>query len=173
MGVLESMRADYAAIRQRLRYPPNARTDRPIDLRRDNTPPPPKRGVKAPDLDWLPGFILVCKALWTLDQKQGAIKADLRVATIQRVVACYFGITTAELCSQRRTKNVIRPRQIAMYLAKELTLRSLPDIGRRFGGRDHTTVLHAVRKIGKLIDVDPDLAGDVKELRELLEAQAA
>jgi chromosomal replication initiator protein len=68
-----------------------------------------------------------------------------------------------------RTANVVRPRQIAMYLAKTLTLRSLPEIGRRFGGRDHTTVLHAVRKIENLVGNDTTTADEVELLKRLLQ----
>ena len=71
----------------------------------------------------------------------------VRIEDIQRIVARQYNVSRADLLSSRRTANVVRPRQVAMYLAKILTLRSLPEIGRRFGGRDHTTVLHAVRKI--------------------------
>ena len=74
--------------------------------------------------------------------------------------------------SSRRTANVVRPRQVAMYLAKLLTLRSLPEIGRRFGGRDHTTVLHAVRKIEGLSNADNTLAQELELLRRLITDQA-
>ena len=69
-----------------------------------------------------------------------------------------------------RARQVARPRQVAMYLAKTLTSRSLPDIGRRFGGRDHTTVIHAVRKIEELRQTDSQIAEDVELLRRMLEA---
>jgi chromosomal replication initiator protein len=72
------------------------------------------------------------------------------------------------MLSSRRTANVVRPRQIAMYLAKTLTLRSLPEIGRRFGGRDHTTVLHAVRKIETLADGDKALSEEIEILKRML-----
>jgi chromosomal replication initiator protein len=78
----------------------------------------------------------------------------VRIEDIQRVVARQYNVSRADLLSSRRTANVVRPRQVAMYLAKILTLRSLPEIGRRFGGRDHTTVLHAVRKIETLAGND-------------------
>jgi chromosomal replication initiator protein len=71
--------------------------------------------------------------------------------------------------SSRRTANVVRPRQVAMYLAKPLTLRSLPEIGRRFGGRDHTTVLHAVRKIEGLVGDDAMLADEIEVLKRQLQ----
>ena len=76
----------------------------------------------------------------------------VKIEDIQRVVARQYNVSRADLLSSRRTANVVRPRQVAMYLAKTLTLRSLPEIGRRFGGRDHTTVLHAVRKIENLVE---------------------
>lgn len=75
----------------------------------------------------------------------------IRVESIQRVVARHFHCTRLDLLSSRRTAAVVLPRQIAMYLAKKLTPRSLPDIARRFGGRDHTTALHAVRKIESML----------------------
>lgn len=71
----------------------------------------------------------------------------VKIEDIQKMVATHFNVSRSDILSSRRTANVVRPRQIAMYLAKTMTLRSLPEIGRRFGGRDHTTVLHAVRKI--------------------------
>ena len=71
--------------------------------------------------------------------------------------------------SSRRTANVVRPRQVAMYLAKTLTLRSLPEIGRRFGGRDHTTVLHAVRKIENLVHNDAALAEEIELIKRQLQ----
>ena len=74
------------------------------------------------------------------------------------------------LLSARRARQVARPRQVAMYLAKTLTSRSLPDIGRRFGGRDHTTVIHAVKKIEELKATDSQIAEDVELLRRMLEA---
>ena len=75
--------------------------------------------------------------------------------------------------SSRRTANVVRPRQIAMYLAKTLTLRSLPEIGRRFGGRDHTTVLHAVRKIESLIGQDTSLAAEIEAIKGQLQSETS
>ena len=93
----------------------------------------------------------------------------VKIEDIQRTVARQYNISRADLLSSRRTANVVRPRQIAMYLAKTLTLRSLPEIGRRFGGRDHTTVLHAVRKIEGLVDTDPALAEEIELLKRLLQ----
>ena len=93
----------------------------------------------------------------------------VKIEDIQRTVARQYNVSRADLLSSRRTANVVRPRQIAMYLAKTLTLRSLPEIGRRFGGRDHTTVLHAVRKIEGLVDTDTTLAEEIELLKRLLQ----
>lgn len=88
---------------------------------------------------------------------------------IQRKTADYYGLKLAELLSARRAREVARPRQVAMYLAKKLTPRSLPEIGRRFGGRDHTTVMHAVKRIEALKAEDAELAGDVGRLMRALD----
>jgi len=93
----------------------------------------------------------------------------VRIEDIQRIVARHYNVSRSDLLSSRRTANVVRPRQIAMYLAKTLTLRSLPEIGRRFGGRDHTTVLHAVRKIEGLIGKDNALAAEIESLKSQLQ----
>jgi len=88
---------------------------------------------------------------------------------IQRRVADHFKIRHAEMVSARRARVVARPRQIAMYIAKQLTPRSLPEIGRRFGGRDHTTVIHAVKQIEKLRAADTEIDADVRLLLRALE----
>jgi chromosomal replication initiator protein len=93
----------------------------------------------------------------------------VRIEDIQRVVARQYNVSRADLLSSRRTANVVRPRQVAMYLAKILTLRSLPEIGRRFGGRDHTTVLHAVRKIEALAGNDSAFAEEIEALKRQLQ----
>jgi chromosomal replication initiator protein len=93
----------------------------------------------------------------------------VKIEDIQRVVARQYNVSRADLLSSRRTANVVRPRQVAMYLAKTLTLRSLPEIGRRFGGRDHTTVLHAVRKIEGLVGNDTMLADEIEVLKRQLQ----
>ena len=103
-----------------------------------------------------------------LEQSLAKDERVLRVLR-QRVVARQYNVSRADLLSSRRTANVVRPRQIAMYLAKTLTLRSLPEIGRRFGGRDHTTVLHAVRKIENLVGNDVGLAEEIEILKRLLQ----
>jgi len=95
----------------------------------------------------------------------------IKIEDIQRVVARQYNVSRSDLLSSRRTANVVRPRQVAMYLAKTLTLRSLPEIGRRFGGRDHTTVLHAVRKIEALVTKDTALSEEVESLKRQLQQE--
>lgn len=90
------------------------------------------------------------------------------VDKIQRAVAKQFGVSMEELLSKRRARAIARPRQVAMYLAKMLTTRSLPDIGRRFGGRDHTTVIHAVKRIDQLRAVDSGLNTNIETLLDTL-----
>jgi chromosomal replication initiator protein len=94
----------------------------------------------------------------------------ITIDEIQKRVSEHFRIRQAEMVSARRAREVARPRQIAMYLAKQLTPRSLPEIGRRFGGRDHTTVIHAVRQIERLRGIDSDIDKDVRALMRVLES---
>jgi chromosomal replication initiator protein len=93
----------------------------------------------------------------------------VKIEDIQKLVASRYNVSRSDILSERRTAAVVRPRQIAMYLSKVLTLRSLPEIGRRFGGRDHTTVLHAVRKIEKAIHEDNTLLDEVELLKRMLQ----
>ena len=92
------------------------------------------------------------------------------IEEIQRQVASHYQIRVGDMHSARRSRSIARPRQIAMFLAKQLTQHSLPDIGRRFGGRDHTTVLHAVKKIDELCLIDKQFQDDVEFLRRMLES---
>ncbi len=92
----------------------------------------------------------------------------VKIEDIQRIVAKHYNVSRADVLSSRRTQTVVRPRQVAMYLSKQMTLRSLPEIGRRFGGRDHTTVLHAVRKIDDLAKRDQTLSDEIELIRRML-----
>jgi len=113
----------------------------------------------------------------TLDLAQDCLADILRASDrkvtideIIRKVADHYNLRMTDLLSTRRTRTIARPRQVAMFLAKTLTSKSLPEIGRRFGGRDHTTVIHAVRKIEELRAVDNQIDEDVELLRRMLEA---
>jgi chromosomal replication initiator protein len=92
----------------------------------------------------------------------------VQIEDILKTVSRHFKIPRTDLLSARRSRDIVRPRQIAMYLAKSLTSRSLPEIGRRFGGRDHTTVLHSVRKVEQLMQDDGNLAQEVELLKRML-----
>jgi chromosomal replication initiator protein len=113
----------------------------------------------------------------TLDVAQECLADILRASDrkvtideIIRKVADHYNLRTTDILSPRRARSVARPRQVAMFLAKRLTTKSLPEIGRRFGGRDHTTVIHAVRRIEELRTHDNQIAEDVELLRRMLEA---
>ncbi len=94
----------------------------------------------------------------------------ITVEEIQRKVSDHYNIRLSDLIGPKRVRTFARPRQVAMYLSKQLTTRSLPEIGRRFGGRDHTTVMHGVRKIEELMQHDSQIADDLEMLRRALEA---
>ncbi len=96
---------------------------------------------------------------------------QIRVITvdkIQNVVSNYFNIALSEMLSQRRSRPLARPRQVAMYLAKKMTTRSLPEIGRRFANRDHTTVIHAVKTISRLSEQDDEMKKNINQIKDLL-----
>ncbi|MBA8899254.1 chromosomal replication initiator protein [Phyllobacterium sp. P30BS-XVII] len=103
---------------------------------------------------------------------RGGEAKRIRIEEIQRIVARHYNVSKQDLLSNRRTRTIVKPRQIAMYLAKMLTPRSLPEIGRRFGGRDHTTVLHAVRKIEDIVGKDQKLSQELELLKRLINDQA-
>ena len=102
------------------------------------------------------------------DVLRGSVRR-VTIDEIQKLVSAHFDLKPVDLISARRARAVARPRQIAMYLAKRLTTRSLPEIGRKFGGRDHSTVIHAVRRIEGLRDTDRDVDGAVRALMRELE----
>lgn len=108
----------------------------------------------------------------TQDVLRDLLRANDRRVTIdeiQKKVAEYYNIRISDMSSPRRARNIARPRQMAMYLSKSLTQRSLPEIGRKFGGRDHTTVMHAVKKVDELIAQEPGIREDIDLLRRMLE----
>jgi chromosomal replication initiator protein len=112
----------------------------------------------------------------TLDMTQECLADLLRTADrkvtideIKRKVADHYNLRLSDLVSARRARAVARPRQVAMFLAKTLTSKSLPEIGRGFGGRDHTTVIHAVRKVEQLREIDSQISDDIELLRRMLE----
>ena len=101
------------------------------------------------------------------------LRVSQRKVTIEEIirkVADHYNLRMTDLISARRARVIARPRQVAMFLSKMLTSKSLPEIGRRFGGRDHTTVIHAVKKIEELRQIDNQIAEEVEILRRMLEA---
>lgn len=102
------------------------------------------------------------------DLTRGKEPRRVKIDDILRVVTKHYSVNRGDLLSARRNRSIVRPRQIGMYLAKSLTARSLPEIGRRFGGRDHTTVLHAIRKIDELLVGDAAMREDVEVLKRML-----
>ncbi|SOC07875.1 chromosomal replication initiator protein DnaA [Rhodobacter sp. JA431] len=113
----------------------------------------------------------------TLDLAQECLADILRasdrrvtIEEIQRKVAEHYNVRLSDMIGPKRLRTIARPRQVAMYLAKHLTTRSLPEIGRRFGGRDHTTIMHGIRKIDELMATDQQLAEDIGLLKRLMES---
>ncbi|MCH1423943.1 MAG: chromosomal replication initiator protein DnaA, partial [Burkholderiales bacterium] len=111
----------------------------------------------------------------SIDQVKAALRdliaiqaRQVGIDNIQRTVADYYKLRLGDLLSKKRSRSVARPRQLAMALSKELTNHSLPEIGDAFGGRDHTTVLHACRKIEELKEMNPEIKEDHRNLRRLL-----
>ena len=99
-----------------------------------------------------------------------ASEKRLTIEEIQRKVAEHYNVRLSDMIGPKRHRTIARPRQVAMYLCKQMTSRSLPEIGRRFGGRDHTTIMHGIRKIEELMAIDHQLADDVQLLKRLLQS---
>jgi hypothetical protein len=183
------------AIRERLRNPPNAVPDVGIDLKR--TPAPPKAvALATPAPTPAPATPDDPRILWIKRRKpdetdaafierqithhRGRLEVALarreklfgkrhspRIEDIQDAVCAVYRVETKEMLSKRRSAHLVRPRHVAMYLAKEMTGLSLPGIGRKFAFRDHTTVLHAVRKIEGLRPNDPELDAMIARVEAL------
>lgn len=186
--MLESQRAALE-IRARLHNPPNAHRDDGIDLKNlkkykpigepEPQPMPPRKIEPVAPVPTPEEFKWARTELSEIEQRLLVLQSKVKfmrersvdwypaLRDIQEAVCLRYSIKYRDLISARRTANLVRPRQIAMYLCKILTLRSLPQIGRAFGGRDHTTSLHAIRKITRLKDADPALAAALDELAAL------
>ena len=95
-------------------------------------------------------------------------KKSINIESIQNMVANHFNLNIKEMLSPRRSRSLARPRQIAMYLAKKLTTRSLPEIGRKFANRDHTTVIHAVKTIDRLSKNDEEMRRNIEEIKSII-----
>ena len=168
----QELASHYSDVRRRLRSAPSAvkTTTREVHLFRARPEPPrierpampePDRSQTgaAPEPEPVAPGITVTLPIPTYPT----------IRSIVAATAAHFGVPVIDLMSQRRHKSVVRPRQIAMYLARVITPRSLPDIGRNMGGRDHTTILHAFHKITGLIDAGDPIADDIAAIRAKLE----
>lgn len=162
-------------LHMRLMNPPNAVHDDGIDLRRLKKEPawvaprvvsvtvPVTPGAIKDEISTLQGKLRKLRDRYDLlAGKWISIKA------IQLAVAEHYGMSLMELCSQRRLKEIVRPRQVAIYLCRELTPLSLPQIAVQFGGRDHTTILSAIRRIAMLRKVDTELNAAIVQLTEII-----
>jgi hypothetical protein len=178
-------------IRERLRNPPNAVPDHGIDLKRREEPPAPipPRITPVPDGDGItkrkPSESEIEFAERQILYYQGRLnsaKARHRelagnqptrrvpIKAIQRAVCLFYRTDREEMLGPCRAASLVRIRHIAMYLAKDITKRSLPEIGREFADRDHTSVIHAVRKIEAAIVTDPELKAEIHEIKEMFVA---
>jgi chromosomal replication initiator protein len=182
MSYVEGAIAHRKAVRDRLMNPPNAVHDDGIDLKRVKVIPivqqqpeaevVPVVQAEAPTTaeDVERQIASLNKLLEKLHRQREEVEGVRRptVEQIQRAVCGYFQISMEDLKSQRRQLPIVRPRQIGMWLSKKHTLQSFPQIGRRFGGRDHTTVLSAVRKINKVRFVEPAIDSAIVALEKHL-----
>lgn len=155
MSMLQDLHEAHRARMRRLNPPPKPKPAMPPPPHEDVVAAPPKPRI------W---------AFPTLTEMEPALPWRPAIGRIMGMVSRYYDVSEVDLYSARRARNIVRPRQVAMYLAKTLTTRSFPEIGRRVGDRDHTTVLHAVRKITALIATDPKIAKDVAALTEIIKS---
>jgi hypothetical protein len=164
----------------------NARPDTPIKLHRaERRPmhllaePPTLAPVPEPVVtdemieEWTKRQKLISGTLLPVNGVLLVVKESAlpKVEFIQKVVCHHFNLVRRDLLSGRRTADVVYPRQVAMFLCKEFTKRSLPEIGRRFGGRDHTTVLHSIRKIEAAEKTKAKVAADLKAIRDQIRSE--
>ena len=159
---------------RRERLAARAKPDTPIlclsaSARSQRVEVPPVIELKPPVQTWPERQIQLYQPWFSIeDEVEPKLANPPSMGAIQRICAAYYSITLTELLSDRRMMNLVRARQVAIFLCKEFTLRSMPEIGRRFSGRDHTTVLHAIRKIARLSSEDNDMADDLAKLRQLI-----
>ena len=167
MSEMSELVSSYKAIRDRLISPPNAITDIGIDLKRKRIPPTVDKVSDLPVVEYVQGPAVDC-SVFVVEIPTPMIEEPLKLEDIERAVCSFFGVSKIELYARRRTKNVVYARHICWYLATKYTSRSLPEIGRRGGGCDHTTILHARDKIERLIKEDVETADTIKMLESML-----
>jgi hypothetical protein len=163
-------------LRDRLFKPANAVKDRPLAMRNGWPIEPPAQAPAPMAAPPKPDFFQRCVDFFNASVSAGSPQAlpdmqlvpTITVNQIIRTVAEQFKLSVADLVSERRTANVVLPRQMAMWLSKTMTTRSYPYIGHRMNGRDHTTVLHGFRKIERLRQDDPEIQAQLDYLASLL-----
>ena len=182
MSLEDDLLAEAKARRERLDYPPGGHTSSEMDIlsepaaralaiaRREAEEEDHRRAIvsalaERADLRRWDHYIATVGRSFNKPDRWSKVEA------IQRAVCRYYSISRAELLSQRRTAHVVRPRQVAMYLCKILTMKSWPEIGRRFADRDHTTALHAHNRIAYALPTDAQLAADIAAIRTSLEGE--
>lgn len=122
----------------------------------------------SPGMPTTPDEVLAVEEFMAAYRREAGLTS---IRNIQRACAQEFGVEVRDILSSRRTAKVVLPRMVAVYLSRHMTGKSMPEIGRRFGGRDHTTALHSIRKIAAMIDADPVFASRVQSIRERIEAE--
>jgi hypothetical protein len=142
------------AVRQRLRYPRNAVKDHGIDLKRKPEPPVVAEPPPAPPAALPLGIGTPLPEYELVYALNSTVPPSLSIRAIQSVVCQHYGVSLADLCSSRRDLVIVLPRQVAVWLCRRLTTHSMPAIGHHFGGRDHTTILHAARRVDELRQTD-------------------
>lgn len=134
-------------------------------------PPPPILGSPAHEIETLEMEIIALKAKVRSLMAQLSAAKSQPINKIQDICAAYYGVAVTDILSIRRAREAVTPRHVAMWLCRKLTTNSFPDIGAHFGGRDHTTVMHAVRKIERKRHVDPRFSAELDVLVETLESE--
>lgn len=151
-------------VHDRLRSPSNAVEDNGIDLKRKPKAIPIAQLDQAQNVPVTEPFLLPILSAGNLEN----ICEPISIRKIQRMICRHYQVTRYDMLSKRRPANVCWPRQIAMYLAKTMTLKSYPHIGREFGGKDHTTIIHAVRKVEQKMSEDPLIKDAVETLERII-----
>jgi hypothetical protein len=143
------------AVRRRLRRPPNAVEDHGIDLKRKPAPPSVPATADAQPVPLPLGIGTPMPEYKLVYALTPAVASPPGIHAIQHAVCEHYGVTLVDLCSSRRAAAIVMPRQVAVWLCRRLTTHSLPAIGHHFGDRDHTTILHAARRVDELRQSDP------------------
>jgi len=164
MSLLENLHTERKARLMRLGAIPSHR----VEVKKAEPPPEAPKKISTQMEKWVERQRLMQRPQFWFSIEEEITERGPSIANIQVACAQHFGISRRDIIASRRTRDVVFPRQVAMYLAKMLTPRSLPEIGRHFGNRDHTTILYGVRKVAALVKSDWTVAYDVAHAEALL-----